>query len=447
MRNKINLRKLFVLLFAIALLTGLSGYIAAQAAPEAKGVISAGALYMREGPGTDYENIKLNGEKVKLENGHEVTILGEKNGWYHIRAVVDGEVVEGYSLSAKDSVKYITVSEGEIFDETQILGKITASTLNLRKGPSTDYDKVKSGDGTVKFTKGQEVLILGEKDGWYHIKADYDGRNVEGFCLGDYVEITWGGKSDIPADSGELTQDDSSKDDKQGTADKDTDANKTGDSSDGKTGDKDKNSDKSGDDKDNDKSGDKDKDSNKSEDKEKDKDNKDAAEFDPTDLSNGVPEGYEITTLTWAATLNYKGTVSSKSGLNMRTSASSTAKIAAVLEYGQEVQIIKAKIYTTKDENGKDVKTRWYRVVANIGGEYVTGYVPQPSYVLFPLRSYSYTVATPSAFVTAARRPAASYAYQVVFVAASVTDARRPSESYAFEAVLPRPSVRETARR
>ncbi|MBP5331439.1 MAG: SH3 domain-containing protein [Lachnospiraceae bacterium] len=326
-----------------------------------KGVIAAGALYMREGPGTDYNNILLDGEKVLLEHGHEVTILGERDGWYHIRTVVDGEVVEGYSLSGKDSVVYITAGDGEIFDETQILGKITANSLNLRKGPSTDHDKVKFGDGTVKFTKGQEVRILGNKDGWYHVKADYEGSTVEGFCLSDYVEITWGSKSDIPEDSGELTADTGDQKDKDKTGDKDTDSTDTG-----KNSDKDKDTD-SKDNKDNDK-----KDNDKKDSEKNDSGNK---EFDPTDLSNGVPEGYEITTLTWAATINYKGTVSSKSGLNMRKTASTTAKVVAVLDCGQEVQIIKSKVYTTKDDNGKDVKTRWYRVVVNTGGEYKVGYV------------------------------------------------------------------------
>ncbi|MCR5331099.1 MAG: SH3 domain-containing protein [Lachnospiraceae bacterium] len=368
MKYKEYMSKIMVFLLAITLLAGSAGRYPVQAASEAKGVIAAGALYMREGPGTDYANILLDGEKVLLEHGHEVTILGERDGWYHIRTVVDGEVVEGYSLSAKDSVVYITVSEGEIFDETQILGKITATSLNLRQGPSTDHGKVAFGEGTVKFTKGQEVLILGEKDGWYHVKADYEGSTVEGFCLGDYVELTWGEKSDIPSDSGELIGDgDGGSGDKQDP--KDTDGSDTG-----KTGDKDTG------DKDNSKDNDKDKDNNKDNNKDKDKDDKSGAddeqkEFDPTDLSNGVPEGYEITTLNWAASLNYKGTVSSQTGLNMRKSASTTAKVVAVLEYGQEVQIIKSKVYTTKDDQGKEVKTRWYRVVANTGGEYVAGYV------------------------------------------------------------------------
>ena len=66
-----------------------------EALSQAEGVISAGELYMRQGPGTEYDNVMIDGEKVVLTYGQEVTILGEKDGWYHVRAVCNGQAVEG----------------------------------------------------------------------------------------------------------------------------------------------------------------------------------------------------------------------------------------------------------------------------------------------------------------------------------------------------------------
>ena len=372
----------------IALVIQLCPYGSAKAAlnATANGVITAGELYMRTGPGTDHENVMMNGSKVILTYGQEVTILGEKNGWYHLRAVIDGEVVEGYSLSGKDSVSYVTVTEGEIFDETQILGKITAYNLNLRMGPSTDYEKVTVGGEPVVFLSEQELIVVGEKDGWYHVKADYNGNKVEGYCLGSYVEITYGEEADVAEDDGKAVEKAEQGQDNNSDSDpgNDEDNGKSGDkNSDGKSGDKngDNSGDNSGDKSDNSDKSDKTEKADKNKDKSKDnsdknsKDDKGNEGFDPTDLSNGVPEGYELTTLSWSAKFNYVGNVVSENGLNLRKSASPNATVLAVLEDGQQVEVIKSTVVTSKNSKGKKVKTRWYRVIVNTGGAYTAGYV------------------------------------------------------------------------
>ena len=369
--SKVFVRLCMVFLTAFLLVqSGLFG--AAEAAQTADAVVTAGELNVRKGPGTDYENVMIQDRKAVLTNGLEVTILGEKNGWYHIRTVIDGEIVEGYSIKGNDSTSYFSVTSGEIFDETQILGSITAVNLNLRKGPSTEYDKVQLDGEPVVFTSGQELVILGEKDGWYHIKADYNGKNVEGFCLGSYVEITWGDKADIKEDSGILdSESGNGKNDNGGSgSDKQEEGQETG--TDKQDSGKEDGKKETGEDKENGSGSDGKKDESGSG---SGKNDPESDEFDPTDLSAGVPEGYEIKTLSWAAKFNFKGIVASEKGLNLRKSAKSTADVIAVLEDGQEVEIIKSTVVTTKDENGKKVKTRWYRVIANIGGEYAAGYV------------------------------------------------------------------------
>lgn len=348
------------------------------------GVVNAGELYMRTGPGTDYENVMVNGKKAILKKDQEVTVLGKKDDWYHIRAVIDGEIAEGYSLGGRDSVSYITVAEGEIFDETQILGKITAYNLNLRTGPSTDYEKVTIDAEPVVFLNEQELIIAGEKDGWYHVRADYNGRMVEGFCLGKYVELIWGAKEDIPEDSGKPVDkaEQGGREDETGDTDNaggKADNNDAGDGTTDKEKEESKNdnsdkSDKNDKSDDNGQSGNNDKTDNTDK-TGKNTDNSEDGEFDPTDLSNGIPEGYEIKTLSWSAKFNFAGEVSSENGLNMRKTASPNAKVLAVLEYGQTVEVIKSTVVTTRNEKGNKVKTRWYRVIANTGGTYTAGYV------------------------------------------------------------------------
>ena len=103
--SKVFVRLCMVFLTAFLLVqSGLFG--AAEAAQTADAVVTAGELNVRKGPGTDYENVMIQDRKAVLTNGLEVTILGEKNGWYHIRTVIDGEIVEGYSIKGNDSTSY-----------------------------------------------------------------------------------------------------------------------------------------------------------------------------------------------------------------------------------------------------------------------------------------------------------------------------------------------------
>ncbi len=58
-------------------------------------------------------------------------------------------------------------------------GKVTASSLNVRSGAGTTYDKV------AKITKGTAVTVLDEKDGWYKIETG----SVTGWVSGEYIAL------------------------------------------------------------------------------------------------------------------------------------------------------------------------------------------------------------------------------------------------------------------
>ena len=63
-------------------------------------------------------------------------------------------------------------------DAASINGTVTASTLNVRSGASTSYDKI------GKVTKGTKVEILSESNGWYEIKYTED---YTGWSCADYI--------------------------------------------------------------------------------------------------------------------------------------------------------------------------------------------------------------------------------------------------------------------
>ena len=61
--------------------------------------------------------------------------------------------------------------------ETTKQGIITGGTINVRKGPGTEYDRI------TQVATGKVVTILGTESGWYHIQFG----NTTGYVLGDYL--------------------------------------------------------------------------------------------------------------------------------------------------------------------------------------------------------------------------------------------------------------------
>ncbi|WP_088070449.1 N-acetylmuramoyl-L-alanine amidase [Gottfriedia luciferensis] len=76
-------------------------------------------------------------------------------------------------------------------------GEVTASTLNMRTGPSTAYGKV------LTLKKGNKLPILEKKNGWYKTKFN----NKSGWASDDYIKIVNTATSTTPKVllSGEIT--------------------------------------------------------------------------------------------------------------------------------------------------------------------------------------------------------------------------------------------------
>lgn len=80
-------------------------------------------------------------------------------------------------------------------------GTVTVNTVNVRSGPGTTYELVKtSGGKTVKITNGngKKVTIIGESkdkelEAWYHVRFEFQDSSmdapevVEGYCFAEFI--------------------------------------------------------------------------------------------------------------------------------------------------------------------------------------------------------------------------------------------------------------------
>lgn len=145
---------------------------------------------------------------AKLEHGSKVEVLSTaENGWYQISFdELTGYVSSEYLVvdDALDAVNAVAAvaptaasaepaapAEPAAAAQPQY-GKVTASSLNIRSGAGTGYDKV----GSLKA--GKVVEILGQSDGWYQIESGY--ISAEYVTLVDAAEAAKSGKGQEIAD-------------------------------------------------------------------------------------------------------------------------------------------------------------------------------------------------------------------------------------------------------
>ncbi len=158
------------------------------------GVVNAGPLNVRSGPGTKYDRVG------SLKEGAAVTILETDGSWYkiscgNISGYVSGEYITLNTASSEDTPKQKPEQEPEQEPETvpeqkpetspEIKveemgpqdGLVMTGSLNIRSGPSTDYDRV----GSLKA--GNVITIIGKSGNWYKITTG----KVTGFVSAKYV--------------------------------------------------------------------------------------------------------------------------------------------------------------------------------------------------------------------------------------------------------------------
>mgnify|MGYP002641455837 CR=1 FL=1 len=162
-------------------------------------LVTAYALNVRKGPGTQYEVI----DKVMKDDVVEQLEVDETNKWFKIRTpnAVEGWASAYYLVETEapvvDDPADDPVDPGEpptdpptdppstdpVIDPTDpFLGRfqVTAYALNLREGPSTSYSVVS------RLVKGDVIIAIEstEDGGWRKVQKD-DG--VEGWCSAQYL--------------------------------------------------------------------------------------------------------------------------------------------------------------------------------------------------------------------------------------------------------------------
>ncbi|WP_208870916.1 SH3 domain-containing protein [Paraclostridium sordellii] len=143
-------------------------------------VVAATSLNVRSGPSTGHGIIG------SLKNNEKVEVISESNGWSKIK--YNGK--EGYVSSTylKDSNEGGTVTPPEQ-TKTKV---VTATSLNVRSGPSTGHGII----GSLK--NNEKVEVISESNGWSKIK--YNGK--EGYVSSTYLTDYQGGGTNPGGGSG-----------------------------------------------------------------------------------------------------------------------------------------------------------------------------------------------------------------------------------------------------
>ena len=133
---------------------GLALSSTASFAAGQEGVVTASTLNVRSGPSTSYSIT------TKVYKGETVEVLESSNGWSKIKTST--------GKTGWASEEYLSTSGTSDNTENSTTGKkvtVTASTLNVRSGPSTSYSI------TTKVYKGETVEVLESSNGWSKIKT------------------------------------------------------------------------------------------------------------------------------------------------------------------------------------------------------------------------------------------------------------------------------------
>ena len=136
--------------------------------------ITIGALNVRYGPGSSYDVV------TKVTNGTSHTYYQKNGDWVRIK---DGWIyTKGYTDIGGGTTSGTATNQS---------GTITASQLNIRKGPGTSYEAV------GKYYNGDKVTITETKDGW--------GKTDKGWISMKYVSTSGTTSSTTTGTKGTIT--------------------------------------------------------------------------------------------------------------------------------------------------------------------------------------------------------------------------------------------------
>ena len=137
--------------------------------------IATATLNVRTGPSASYSRLRT------VSRNEEYKVLDQANGWYKIDINGLEGWVSGDYVSLISEMQYSNLPNNEI-------ATITTSALNVRKGPSTDYQVE-----TLVY-RNESYEVVDYSNGWYKIVVD----GVEGWVSKNYVSIS---NNDINAET------------------------------------------------------------------------------------------------------------------------------------------------------------------------------------------------------------------------------------------------------
>lgn len=159
--------------------------------------MNASTLNLRSGAGTEFSKL------TTLSKGQKLVAKGYSHAadgalWYRVTVKVNDASYEGYLLAS-----YVTLTKemkteanepGEALpdrlqqSEYHYSAVVSASTMNLRSGPSTSHTAI------AKLSNGQLLYVFGQsiQGGrvWYRVMTEVNGRMTEGYAYGLYVELS-----------------------------------------------------------------------------------------------------------------------------------------------------------------------------------------------------------------------------------------------------------------
>ena len=101
------------------------------------------------------------------------------DSWYRVQAGEQAGYVSSKYVSALPEAAADTAPAEQPAPQAVRFGTVSASTLNVRSGPGTSYDKV------ATLSSGAPVEIVEELDQWYHIQSD----PVTGYVSKEYITV------------------------------------------------------------------------------------------------------------------------------------------------------------------------------------------------------------------------------------------------------------------
>lgn len=225
-----RLTMIFLLVTALIIPYGLFGN-SNKAMAAQTGTVTASTLNVRAKPSLTAAIVQLNGTNVYLIKGESVSILGDEGDFYKVTLKFNGKTVEGYvfkqyvavsasttptptakptvtptptvkpTVTPKPTVKptpTVTPTPGNtagnvIVKEVKIKGNVTATTLNVRSGPGTAYNKLAS------LAINASVIVINKTTAtngteWYAITFASNGKWITGYAATDYIKVTYGSK-------------------------------------------------------------------------------------------------------------------------------------------------------------------------------------------------------------------------------------------------------------